>query len=215
MKIIEQQAELFAASALFSKSADKRAIFNPTLLLETCGRIAYQSQQKMTDVSGERFIDSLKSRKHESVFEHLVCTIIGTTNRGVSHELVRHRIASYTQQSTRYVDEQNMTVISPSWLGKYADRPEIFSAWENIQLSAERSYRILREMGCTKQEARGALPNDLATEIAITMNAREWRHFITLRTAQDAHPDMILFASLCQDVLAEFYPFLFAKGATL
>ena len=214
MRIIEQQVELVAASALFSKSADKHAIFNPSLLIETCGRIAYQSQKNMTEESGDRFIDSLKSRKHESVFEHLVCTVIGTTNRGVSHELVRHRIASYTQQSTRYVDEQNMTVISPSWLGKYADRPEIFAAWENMQLSAERSYCLLREMGCTKQEARGVLPNDLATEIAITMNAREWRHFINIRTAPDAHPDMILFASLCQDVLAEFYPALFAKGAT-
>ena len=83
-----------------------------------------------------------------------------------------------------------------------------------MQLSAERSYCLLRAMGCTKQEARGVLPNDLATEIAITMNAREWRHFINIRTAPDAHPDMILFASLCQDVLAEFYPSLFAKGAT-
>lgn len=202
MTIIEQSAELIATNAL-----------QPARFIERIGRIAYQSYDKIDATSAERMVSTLLSRKHESVLEHLVCTIIGVTNRGVSHELVRHRIASYTQQSTRYVDEQDMTVIAPSWLSKYTDNPLIYSMWQRAANSAEGYYRELRALGCTKQEARGILPNDLATEIAITMNAREWRHFLRLRTASDAHPDMILFAECCQHVLSDYYPTLFAKGS--
>lgn len=202
MNIIEQSAELIATNAL-----------QPAHFIERVGRIAYQSYDKIDATSAERMVSTLLSRKHESVLEHLVCTITGVTNRGVSHELVRHRIASYTQQSTRYVDAKDMTVIAPSWLSRYVTNSLVYDMWESAMLSAERYYRELRGLGCTKQEARGVLPNDLATEIAITMNAREWRHFLRLRTASDAHPDMIVFAECCQQVLAGYYPKLFAKDS--
>lgn len=205
MQIVEQCVELMATTHPVSGT--------PSRFLERCGRVAWQSQDKIGPNTDRSMLEMLRKKKHLSVLEHLVCTIIGTTNRGVSHELVRHRIASYTQSSTRYVDESNMCVITPSWFSRFEDsdeRTKIQDQWEAAMLSAERNYVMLREMGCQKQEARDVLPQSLATEIVITMNAREWLHFFDLRTAKDAHPDMQLFAGMCRELLIDYYPDLFS-----
>jgi len=157
--------------------------------LELCGRIAYKSEDKITQDSAERFIKALIDRGHESVIEHVNLTIKFVCDRGISHELVRHRLASYTQESTRYVNyaKKGMTVIKPSFFdeGSYD-----YILWLKKMEQVERDYNLLIERGYTPQQARCILPNCLKTEIVATTNLREWRHILKLRTASDSHPQM-------------------------
>ena len=121
-------------------------------------------------------------------------------DRGISHELVRHRIASYSQESTRYCDYDNghIIFIIPPWIdvesGEYdeyvASPFDATNDWLNAMWNLEKGYKSLRKQGWSPQQARSILPNSLKTEIVMTMNLREWRHFFTLRTAKTAHPQM-------------------------
>lgn len=114
-------------------------------------------------------------------------------DRGVSHEIVRHRLASYCQESTRYCNyakedfQSEITVIMPCYLDKSAAGYRI---WERSCKNAETAYFDLLDFGCTPQEARAVLPNSLKTEIVMTANLREWRHFLKLRTSPAAHPQI-------------------------
>lgn len=109
-------------------------------------------------------------------------------DRGVTHEIVRHRLASYSQESTRYCDYSGeMVVIKPFFFKKDVEKYEI---WTIAMEQAEWWYKQLRELGATPQEARSVLPNSLKTEIIITYNLREWRHFFNLRCSKRAHPQM-------------------------
>jgi thymidylate synthase (FAD) len=127
-------------------------------------------------------------------------------DRGVSHEIVRHRIASYSQESTRYCNyskekfNNQITFIEPCFWESY-DQEEKYSVWKVAMEAAENTYFHLISLGSTPQEARSVLPNSLKTEIVVTMNMREWRHFFRLRTAAAAHPQMIQIA---KPMLAEF-----------
>ena len=127
---------------------------------------------------------------HEAMIEHYSITVRIICDRGVSHEIVRHRIASYAQESTRYCNygkDGEITVIEPFFWTE--ESPE-YQLWRTTCLVAEDTYLYLIDLGASPQEARSVLPNSLKTEIIVTMNLREWRHFFRLRTSIAAHPQM-------------------------
>jgi thymidylate synthase (FAD) len=158
--------------------------------IELCGRVCYKSEEKMTDESAKKFVGAIIKNGHESVLEHFSFTVRFIVDRGVSHEIVRHRIASFSQESTRYCNYGNndeITVIEPLFWKKdnFA-----YMAWENSCKQAERAYLDMLFAANSPQEARSVLPNSLKTEIIMTANLREWRHFLRLRTSKAAHPQM-------------------------
>lgn len=161
--------------------------------LELCGRVCYKSEDKITPESAIKFISNIVKRGHESVIEHFTFSVKFIVDRGVSHEIVRHRIASYSQESTRYCNyskdgfDSQITVIEPSFLVNDTYGYEI---WERSCKQAEQAYFDMLNYGCTAQEARAVLPNSLKTELIMTANIREWRHFLKLRTSPAAHPQM-------------------------
>ncbi len=157
--------------------------------LELCGRTAYKSEDKITKGSAERFIRGIIKSGHDSVLEHVNITVKFICDRGVTHELVRHRIASYTQESTRYCNyaKKGMIVIRPPF---WKEGTFKYTCWESQMQFAERTYNDLINAGASPQEARSVLPNSLKTEIETTMNVREWRYVLGLRTQPDCHPQM-------------------------
>lgn len=161
--------------------------------LELCGRVCYKSEAKITDTSAPNFVAGIIKRGHESVLEHCSFTVKFICDRGVSHEIVRHRMASYCQESTRYCNYSNdsfgreITVIRPNFL---VEGSEGWRYWKEACWAAEHRYFELLNYGCTPQEARAVLPNSLKTEVVMTANLREWRHFFKLRCAPAAHPQM-------------------------
>ena len=157
--------------------------------IEACGRTAYKSEDKITQGSAEKFVKAIIKRGHESVIEHVNLSIKFICDRGVTHELVRHRLVSYTQESTRYCNyaDKGMTFIKPSF---FPDKSYEYILWKNDMRRVEEHYTLLIKNGYTPQEARCILPNCIKTEIVATANLREWRHILKLRTAPTAHPQM-------------------------
>ena len=161
--------------------------------IELAGRVCYKSEAKITPDSAAGFVRRILENGHESVLEHEKLTARIVCDRGVSHEIVRHRIASYSQESTRYCNysldkfQNELTFIRPFF---WNDDPEKFRVWEEAMAAAERAYLTLLDLGATAQEARAVLPNSLKTELVMTMDLREWRHFFRLRAAAAAHPQM-------------------------
>lgn len=161
--------------------------------IELAGRTAYKSEDKITPDSARDFVKMIMGRGHQSVIEHQFVTVRIICDRGVSHEIVRHRLASYTQESTRYCNYtkgkfgSEITVIEPCF---WSQDDEKYQVWKQTIEQIEDGYNKLIELGATPQEARSVLPNSLKTEIVMTMNLREWRHFFTLRTSKAAHPQM-------------------------
>lgn len=161
--------------------------------IEEMGRVCYKSEERITDKSAENFVKSLIASGHESVLEHEKITIKIICDRGVSHEIVRHRIASYSQESTRYCNYSNnrfgneLTFIKPTF---WEENDDNYIEWMNTLKAIEKSYFRLLELGSTPEQARSILPNSLKTELFMTMNLRELRHFFKLRTSLKAHPQM-------------------------
>lgn len=157
--------------------------------LERCGRVCYKSEGKIEDGSAEKFIRNVIKRGHESVLEHKSITVKFICDRGVSHEIVRHRIASFSQESTRYCDYggEGIVVIEPCYLDEGSDD---YEHWEFSCMVMDAEYETMRRNGCSPQEARAVLPNSLKTEVVMTANIREWRHFLRLRCSKAAHPQM-------------------------
>lgn len=172
--------------------------------IERCGRICYKSESVITDTSAETFIKRIIHSGHESVIEHEKVSVRLICDRGVTHEIVRHRIASYSQESTRYCNYakdkfgNEITFIKPFF---WAEDSEAYQIWLAQMQQIEDAYLKLIDLGTTPQEARSILPNSLKTEIVVTMNLREWRHFFKLRTASGAHPQI---REICIPLLAEF-----------
>jgi thymidylate synthase (FAD) len=172
--------------------------------IERAGRTAYKSEDKISRDSAPQFVARILKLGHESVLEHVSLTVRIICDRGVTHEIVRHRIASYTQESTRYCDYSKgkfgaeITVIEPCFWEP--DSP-CYAVWRKAAESAEQAYHELIRLGASPQEARSVLPACLKTEIVITMNLRAWRHFFTLRTEAGAHPQM---REITRPLLAEF-----------
>ena len=181
------------------------------MLIERAGRVCYKSEGNIADGSAQQFIKGILKRGHESVIEHIAITVRVICDRGVTHEIVRHRIASYSQESTRYCNyaqdkfSNEITVISPVFWEK--DSVE-YKIWEKGMEACEKSYFALIDAGAKPQEARTVLPNSLKTEIFMTMNFREWRHFFKLRCSSAAHPQMRQVANMIFEQFKERYPML-------
>jgi thymidylate synthase (FAD) len=162
--------------------------------IEKIARVCYKSEDKITEGSAERMVKALVSRAHEAMLEHFSFSVKFTVDRGVSHELVRHRIASFAQESTRYCNygkADSITVIRPCYFEE--NTPEMDN-WAESCMKAEKAYMKLLENGATPEKARAVLPNSLKTEIVVTMNLRQWRHFFKLRAVGVTgapHPQML------------------------
>ena len=194
---------------LVNPSVEIVAITDDALrLIESAGRTCYKSEAKMTNESSKTFVTSLLKRGHESVLEHASMTARIVCDRGVTHEIVRHRIASYSQESTRYCDYSgDVAFVIPPWVNVHSGVYEKTSlcranvdsaslAWVEHMLAVEESYKYLRAVGWKPEQARSVLPNSLKTEIIMTANFREWRHFFFLRVAPAAHPQMRQVATM-------------------
>ena len=157
--------------------------------LERYGRVCYKSEHLITEDSAKEFIGRILKSGHESVIEHVSITVRVICDRGVTHEIVRHRIASYSQESTRYCNycKKGIEFIEPIF---FVEDKEKYDLWLSAVATCEAVYNKLIEAGATPQEARSVLPNSLKTEIVITYNLREWRHFFRLRCSKAAHPQM-------------------------
>lgn len=161
--------------------------------LEQCGRVCYKSEDKITEGSAEKFVSGIIKRGHEAVLEHCSFTVKFICDRGVSHEIVRHRLAAYCQESTRYCNYSKdgfgneITVIAPDALNL---NHNAYEHWLWACKCSEKAYFQMLAMGATPQEARSVLPNSLKTEVVMTANIREWRHFLKLRCSHAAHPQM-------------------------
>jgi thymidylate synthase (FAD) len=181
------------------------------------GRTCYKSEGDEGPIAVSEFSKMIINRGHLSVIEHESVSVRIVCDRGVSHELVRHRLASYSQESTRYCNYSGgVTFIKPPWcdfpVGKYdnnrvhnmyEDLPDIGpqDEWLCSMLQAEEYYLRLLKLGWTPQQARSVLPNSLKTEVVMTANLREWRHVFKLRTEKAAHPQM---REVMIPMLAEF-----------
>ncbi len=162
-------------------------------LIELAGRTCYKSHDLITDESAKNFVQKIAQRGHESVIEHFNISVRFICNRGFTHELVRHRLAAYSQESTRYCNYSKdkfgneITTIKPF---EVEEGTKEFDLWKEAMENAEKSYMAMIENGSKPENARGVLPIDIKTEIVITTNLREWKHIFKLRTGKAAHPSM-------------------------
>ena len=177
-------------------------------VIEKAGRTCYKSESGISDGSAEKFIANILKRGHESVIEHEKITVRIICDRGVSHELVRHRIASFSQESTRYCNYSKdrfggeLTFIKPCfWNEENEEDRNKYNIWKESMEFIEKQYNKLIETGAKPEEARALLPNSLKTEIVVTMNLRQWRHFFKLRTDLASHPQM---REIAGEILTEF-----------
>lgn len=202
MRIIEPSFE-------FLDHIDGEAILKS---IEKIGRTCYKSENKITDTSSSSFIARIIKSGHESVIEHEKVTVKIICDRGVSHEIVRHRIASYSQESTRYCNYNDskfgseLTLIKPFYWKEDSDK---YAIWIETMKMIEEAYDKLVVTGAKPEEARCILPNSLKTEIVVTMNLREWRHFFRLRTAPAAHPQMREISIPLLNAMREKIPVIF------
>ena len=184
--------------------------------LEAAGRTCYKSEDKMTEDSAANFVRNLIKRGHESVLEHVSITVRIITDRGISHEIVRHRLASYSQESTRYCNYKDKEI---EFVLPYDIDPEtkIFDYWKLSCQASETDYKVLIAKGVAPQTARSVLPNCLKTALVMTCNLREWRHFFKMRCAPGAHPDMKYLATIMLHEFQEKIPVVFddIEGASL
>ena len=183
-------------------------------MIEIAGRTCYKSEDRITEDSTEGFVSRMIASNHGAMLEHAHVSLRVTCDRGVTHEIVRHRLASYAQESTRYCNYAKdkfggqVTYIDPvpgftieNKAYSVEQLEAIMAEWITACEDAERHYLRLIELGCSPQMARGVLNNATKTEIVITMNMREWRHFIGLRASTAAHPQI---REIAQEVLRIF-----------
>jgi thymidylate synthase (FAD) len=162
-------------------------------VIEQAGRTCYKSEDKITEGSAGEFIQRIVRSGHESVIEHGACTVRFICDRGVSHELVRHRLAAYSQESTRYANYakerfgSEISVVRPTF---WNEDSKAFALWREAMEKCEAAYMELLRQGATPQQARAVLPNSLKTEVVMTANFREWRHVFRLRCSKAAHPQI-------------------------
>jgi thymidylate synthase (FAD) len=203
MRIVRPSVELLAITP------------NAARLIEIAGRTCYKSiSDAISDESASDFIAMLLRRGHESVIEHPSATMRIICDRGITHEIVRHRLASYSQESTRYCNYskarfgREISVVCPGLI--HESDPD--SGWYErraAMLKSEQAYFMLLDTGRSPQIARSVLPTCLKTEIVMTANFREWRHFLTLRLSPAAHPDMQPIAYQIWRILYEHCPPVF------
>ena len=198
MKIIEPSVELLWITE------------NPEFQIEQAGRTCYKSEDKITASSGQMFSRKMREHGHHAMIEHAVASFRIITDRGITHEIVRHRLASFAQESTRYCNyssdkfENQCSFIEPPNLSQ--TQREL---WEKACVAAETSYFEMLKSGCSAQIARSVLPTCLKTELVMMANFREWRHFITLRGAKAAHPQIRPIAFKVWEILMQHAPGIF------
>lgn len=163
--------------------------------IERYARISHRSEEAQTETSWERFLGAVILKKGDwSVVEHASMSVIFYVDRGITHEIVRHRIASYTQESTRFVNYEKK--MPPSFIMPPFGDPGVTDGarqqiWNRTITAVEDGYKRLIEIGCSPQIARSVLPNALGSRIGMTCNLRNWRHFLLMRTTREAHPQML------------------------
>lgn len=191
--------------------------------IERVARTCYKSETAITEQSSANMVRRLIANKHLAMLEHFSISVKFITDRGVSHEIVRHRIASYAQESTRYCNygsdkfNNEITVISPLSAMELkspdgADIGEWYDLWVESVCDAENKYLRLIGLGCPPEIARGVLPTSLKTEIVVTMNLREWRHFFELRvlgTTGKPHPQIYELTKPLLFKLNNYIPIVF------
>jgi thymidylate synthase (FAD) len=189
---------------------------NAAQFIERAGRTCYKSEDKITNESADKFVKMVIKRGHESVIEHANATFRVICDRGVSHEKVRHRLASYSQESTRfcnYLKEHfggEIQVIEPPWVGEREQVNKAHDVWKDLCQHAERAYLELGYLGQPPELSRSVLPTCLKTEIVMTANFREWRHFLRLRRSPKAHPQMREVAQAIGAILLRECPPVFS-----
>ena len=194
--------------------------------IEAAGRTCYKSEDSITEDSAKEFVRKIIKRGHHSVLEHESISVRFVIDRGVSHELVRHRLCAFSQESTRYCNYKGgVSFVIPPWVdeseyGFVVTESEVHLAinteaslatlrWAQAMYEAERSYLGLLEQKWTPQQARSVLPNSLKTEIVTTANLREWRHIFKLRTSKAAHPQIQEVMIPLQQELHKRIPIIF------
>lgn len=210
MKIVEAGYEIL--NPVFPGTDAKDQIYQ---MIERAGRTCYKSENAITPESAAAFVQKIVKNHHEAMLEHGSMTVRFIVDRGVSHELVRHRLASFAQESTRYCNYANgkfdgeLTFIRPHFFKM--DSTEFFW-WKDLCRHSEELYLAMIAAGRTPQEARSILPNSLKTEVIMTANMREWRHFFRLRAAGETgapHPQMAEVAVPLLKECQEYMPELF------
>lgn len=200
MKIVEPKVELLWITK------------DPERQIELAGRTCYKSEDKITDESARDFARKMTQHGHHAMIEHAVASFRIITDRGITHEIVRHRLASFAQESTRYCNysadkfENQCSFIEPPELTPFQKALWLVSCKE-----AEVSYFKMLEMGCSPQIARSVLPNCLKTEIVMMANLREWKHFIKLRSSKAAHPQIRPIAMAIHEILVQEAPGVFGE----
>lgn len=177
-------------------------------IFEACARTCYQSFDRTKEGSAERLLLHCIESGHHSTLEHISFTCRFITSRGVTHELVRHRLCAFSQESTRYVKyDGEVEVIEPFWYSRATVAQR--NLWEQSISNSINNYQWLLTSKLSPQAARGVLPNDLKTDIVVTANIREWRHIISLRLEKGAHPDMRLIMQPLAQHFVERLPIFF------
>ena len=152
---------------------------NGEKLIEEAGRTCYLSLDRITENSSDNFIQAAIRRGHGSILEHASATFrIEGASRAFTHQLVRHRIASFSQQSQRYVDEKEFNFVIPPSI---AENDEALAVYRDFMETSRKTYAKLREIGAKKEDARFILPNALESQIVFTANFRELRSVFSLR----------------------------------
>lgn len=175
----------------------------------------YRAELNATPKTDAEMVEKAMKLNHLSLIEHVVVTVNITCDRGVTHELVRHRLASYSQESTRYCNYsgdkfgREITVVRPSWAYGDALVSSKYITWLRSMEEAERAYMEMLDNLATTQEARAVLPNSLAAEIAMTANLREWIHVFRMRCDLPAHPDMRATIKPILMAMLDHYPHIF------
>lgn len=200
MKVVEQSVILLYCTS------------RPEERIERAGRTCYKSEDRITKNSAGKFVKRLVDSGHHAMLEHATASFLIVTDRGISHEIVRHRIASYAQESTRYCNyskdkfDNGITVIKPPGL---TVKEFTGIRWYNAMLDAERAYFALLHQGLPPEVARSVLPTCLKTELIMAANLREWRHFIKLRGSKAAHPQIRKIAGMVYEHLIVIAPNVF------
>jgi len=177
--------------------------------VEQMARISHRSEDKQTDDSWRRFIQAVVVEHGDwSVVEHATLTVIFRVDRGITHELVRHRLFSFTQESTRFVNygKKDIEFIEPTYL---QGRKNALFLWKMAIQESERTYLDLLRDGTRPQEARSVFPNALAATIAVTGNLRNFRHLFLMRTSKETHPDFRRVVDPLLQTFKQFIPLLF------
>ena len=199
MKVIEQGFEILTPISEGGIEELKR--------IERIGRVCYKSEDKITPdgESAKRFVGALIKHGHEAMIEHVSISVLFTCDRGVSHEIVRHRLCSFAQESTRYVNyassdkaPDGIIFIRPIF---YTYGTDAYNEWVESCKETEFWYLQAIKRGAKPQEARSVLTNSVKTEIVVTANIREWRNIFKLRCDKAAHPQI---RELMTSLLTEF-----------